>query len=241
MCRKLLAVLSVGLMLLLADVCSAEVLVAVDDNSIRGGPYQAGSAQNFDGNLLAKKSANLEFARKVYLKFDLGGYQPDTWKSPTFTICSGGDQPPAADFNVDVYGLLAGYTPGPGDLPTDWSETAITWNNAPANENTITGFNDQQASRIGSISPQQNHEAGRSYSVSIPELGPYLQSDKTVTLFLIVSSQTASSPSMVFASSEDADSSKRPVLVPEPSTLAMMLLAAVATVAAIRRRRTGRQ
>ncbi len=239
MCRKLLAVLSVGLTLLLVDVCSAEVLEAVDDNSIRGGPFQAGSVQNFNGNLLAKKSANLEFARKVYLKFDLGGYQPETWTSPTFTIYSASQ--PAADFNVDVFGLLAGYTPGAGDLPTDWSETAIRWNNAPANEDTITGFNDQQASLIGSISPQQNHPAGQSYSVSIPELGPYLQSDKTVTLFLIVSSQTASSPSMVFASSEYADSSKRPVLVPEPSTLAMMLLTAVAAVVAIRRRRTPRQ
>ena len=239
MCRKLLAVFSVGLTLLLVDVCSAEVIEAADGNSIRGGPYQAGSVQNLNGNLLAKKSANLEFARKVYLKFDLGGYQSETWQSPTFTIYSAGQ--PAADFNVDVYGLLAGYTPGAGNLPTDWSETEITWNYAPANENTITGFNDQQASLIGSILPQQSHEAGQGYSVSIPELGPYLQSDETVTLFLIVSSQTASSPSMVFASSKYSDSSKRPVLVPEPSTLGMMLLTALAAVVAIRRRRTPRQ
>ena len=238
--RHLLAVFSVGLALLLVDVGCAEVIEALDDNSIRGGPGQADTVQDFSGNLLAKKSVSIEFARKAYIKFDLDGHNPDGSQPATFTI--GSALSPGADFTAGVYGLLAGFVPDAGELGSDWSETVLTWDNAPANVDTITGFDNTEATLIGTISPQQGDAAGQDYSLDIPTLGDFLQSGDTVTLFLIVNDQSESSPSMLFASSEHFGTFGPQLnfsAVPEPSTLTMLTFMALAVAFAVRRRRAG--
>lgn len=231
MCRKPLSAFSVGLALLFADVCHGTLIgtEAVDDNFIRGGAG-AGVTQNCAGNLLAKKSNSGEigFTRKAYVKFDLDGHNPDGSQPATFTIRKAGSPP--TDFTVNVYGLLAGFAPDPGELGADWSQTEITWNNAPANVDEITGCDLTKASLIGSILARESDDPATAYSVSVDTLSDYLQSDDTVTVFLIVAEQTYTSPSMTFASSEDpgiAGPKLDFVLVPEPPTLVLLLLALV--------------
>lgn len=236
--RNLFSIFSLGLALLFVDAAYAELLEAVDDNCIRGGLDQADSVQHCWGDLPVKKSVNIEFARKAYVKFDLNGHNPNGSQPATFTIRKA--DLPDADFTVNVYGLLAGFIPDAGELGTDWSKTLLTWNNAPANVDTITGFDSTEASWIGTIAPQRSDAVGTSYSVDLPTLDTYLQSDNTVTMFLIVDSQTNTSPSMLFASSEHADLAGPELhFVPEPATLTLLLFLPVAWAVYSRRRKTG--
>ena len=226
MFRRCSSVFALGWALLMIDVSFAERIEAVDDNFIRGG--QPDTVQLFSGDLLVKKSASIDFARKAYVKFDLDGCNPDGSKAAEFLIRSAIS--PTADFTVNVFGLI--YDPAPG-WQTNWSESALTWNNAPANLDTISGIDLGKASLIGTISPELGALAGEEYSVTLPALGSWLQTDNTVTIVLIVENQTSVSPSMAWASSEhfsfvgpEIEFSR----IPEPSTLTLLLFLPIGLV-----------
>ncbi len=70
--------------------------------------------------------------RKVYVRFDISGIpKPLKFASLELTVLT------AATRMLSVYGLNDGTTDGEGRLGEDWSETAITWNNAPAHATSL--------------------------------------------------------------------------------------------------------
>jgi hypothetical protein len=111
-------------------------------------------------------------------------------------------------------------------LGTDWDETALTWDNAPANDtvtNIDTGF-DSTASLILEEDNQYNTAVGDIYSVTIPTLGDFVQADNTVTLMISWSDTTQYG----FGSKENTTEAYRPTLqvsqIPEPASLALLLI-----------------
>ncbi len=79
--------------------------------------------------------------RKIYLRFDTASLQKPAAAAKldlTVALNNGGGSgaaavPNAQNFTLAIYGLNDGATAGNGFLGEDWAETALTWNNAPAN------------------------------------------------------------------------------------------------------------
>jgi len=114
---------------------------------------------------------------KGYARFDLNGLQADPNGPATvlFTLDSwwGG----GSGSMVDVAVMKAGFTPGAGELGTDWGETDITWNNAPLNNNDKS-FDGTLMPVLGSFWSS----TGNTYTLTLDRLGDYLQDDGTVTV-----------------------------------------------------------
>jgi hypothetical protein len=85
--------------------------------------------------------------RKIYLRFDTATLQKPAAVAKldlTVALNNGGGSgaaavPNAQNFTLAIYGLNDGATAGNGFLGEDWSETELTWNNAPANILSGTG------------------------------------------------------------------------------------------------------
>lgn len=89
--------------------------------------------------------------RKIYLRFDVSslGAAVDTASlSLTVALNNGGStNTTPQNFTLALYGLNDGSTAGAGFLGEDWGETALNWNNAPAN--IVSGAGAGNAARTG--------------------------------------------------------------------------------------------
>jgi len=122
-------------------------------------------------------------SRKGYARFDLSeftdgqGAEIDPNASATLLFTCSGWWGGGSGSTISVAALKAGFTPGVGELGTDWGETAIDWNNAPAN-NEDKFFDGTLMPVLGSFWAS----TGNTYSLTLARLGDYLQDDGTVTV-----------------------------------------------------------
>ena len=101
-----------------------------------------------------------------------------------------------ATYIVNVYGLNNSFG---GD---GWSESTITWNNAPANLglDTLTG----DATHMGTITVNNGAQSGTVYSLDDPDLLSFINEDTDGLVTLILISDTANQATTVayFASND---------------------------------------
>lgn len=209
-----------ALTFMLAGSASA-VLIPIEDNWVRKG--QANTVQGSGGtseNILIKKSGG-STNRKIWMMFDDPGAKDQTL---LLTVAS----TLAYQATVEIYALHSGVT------GFNWSESSITWNNAPGNnisgQNTIAA----ETSSVGSISGVW--VTGTVFSANLGNLAPYTQSDGTVTLIAIMTALNNGSGVPAFYSSEDTGG-RGPLLTPEGGSTLAMLGLVITGLAGVRRRR----
>lgn len=228
---------SLAALLLGTHAAQSATIVALEDNYVLNS--QSNTVQDGDGNLVLKRASNN--IRKSWIKFDLTGQNADLSQSGTITLTLAGESSSATSFRIELYALdFTGAT-----APT-WTESTITWNNAPGNDTGGSGINDLEpgeTSLLGeSATIATSTAAGTQYQFTIPMLSTFLQSDNTITAIAISSFQPDPGPSLAIASSENATEAWRPTLtftqVPEPSTYALAVgLVSIACIAVHRRRK----
>lgn len=173
-------------------------------------------------------------ARLGYLKFDLSSIAESALNEGTFTITS--TLANTTPYTLQVYALKA------GDANYNWSESSITYDSRPANNNSSDPLIDlAKVTQVGtSISVSNNTAAGTDFTFSFADLENYRQTDDTLTLIALVSAQSTTGPQFTFASSENTNAAIRPRLtvtaIPEPSAFGLLGLG-IAGVFVRRRRR----
>lgn len=220
---------------------SVQTAEAVDDGYVRGSEFYRNTvrAGGISGQLWIKNQPGLDvYYRKAYIKFDLSGMNADPQAQAVFTFR---DADPVNSGTLRVWGLDAGFSPGVGKLGTDWSETLLTWSNAPANVAGGGFLDSTYATLIDTIGTSYNDPPGTAHLVTIGRLGDYLQADNTVTIG--VTALTEYGAVFRMASSENT-SFNGPELtfsvIPEPSTLVIwsFLITIGLAVPVLRRNRT---
>jgi len=208
---------------------AAAVIGASDDNFIRARNY-ADTVQASGGTgptMLAKNNGNNHNnTRKSYAKFDLSG-GPVLADAPATFIFRETD--PYNDGTLRIYGLKTGFTPSGSELGTDWSEGAITWNNAPGNRTNHAYLMDAtDTSLIGTLEILGSSPDGTQYSVPIGNLSDFLQADKTVTL--MVTAEDTFVNTFRIATSENTTYTGPQLeymnVIPEPATILIWSLLA---------------
>jgi hypothetical protein len=154
------------------------------DTSVRGGSF---ATRSF-GSLPVLKACNwpnLEHARKAFLRFDLSALPSKIKdaKSATLNLTiapAEGKTPADKVWTFQVSGFKDG---GTGE---DWSEGATTWDNAPANDAKTASGVTEAATLLGTFTLTGTGEAGKTVSLSSPELLKFLQNDSNGIATLII-------------------------------------------------------
>lgn len=167
------------------DALNQRTVEAVADCFVQGGEHA--DRVSIEENLLIKQlGANNEVARKVWIRFDLADEPVDPTRPATLTVHTAKDIKPAS-WDIQIHGLLRGFTPANGRLGVDWRESKMTWNNAPGNESDSPVSMNSTGTLITSgrirVDPE-TEPAGSYFTFTLPSLEPYLQSDGTVTLMV---------------------------------------------------------
>lgn len=218
-----------ALLLAASSISHGLTITTSDDGYIREGQSTTVQDGGISEDLYVRRdnAANNDHVRKAYFKFDLTGLNADLSAAATFTpTISYRSANQNGNRTFYFYGLNAGFTAPTGELGTDWDETALTWSNAPGNDRTTnidTGFDATTTSLIYTASNQYNSDVGKSYTITISELGDYVQADNTVTLMISWTDTTQYG----FGSKENSTISYRPTLeftqIPEPSAAALLI------------------
>ncbi len=212
---------------------AAAVLTPSADAFIRGGSnananQNGGNAQN----LLILPGNDLNFARKAYLRFDLSSITADVTDAQlsldiSFSNTAVGGAP------LNIWGL----NDGSGD---NWSETGITWNNAPGNQNNPAGTTG--AALLGQIvdTGEVATPGTFTFTLDTDALLAFIQADgNDAVTFIITGSSGSNGPVRpIIASRENAGPPAARLdltLVPEPASMALVGLSAVMVMG--RRRR----
>lgn len=235
--HRLLSMGLVALPLILASQSAqAASIVASHDNFVLNS--QSGTVQSSGGTgetLVVKDASNN--IRKSWLKFDLTGQNVDFSQPGTITLTLA--SVPAATFELSLYALNdTGVT-----APT-WTESTITWSNAPGNGTSDSQKREVKESETTLLGKSgnivQNTPTGTQYQFVISDLSTFLQSDNTITA-IAISDQSNPSPSFSFASSENSTEAWRPTLtftqIPEPGSFALLSGMLALTWIALGRRR----
>lgn len=216
-----------------ASPASAAVIYAADDNFVRASePTTVQGAGGTSNQLLVKEPASTSTRRETWIKFDLTGQNADGTQAATFTITYDGTSANGGSLNYAIHGLNTGFTPATGELGTNWSEAAITNNNAPGNNGTNAGVDGTDFTLLatGTII-NGGTPVGTQITATLASLSAYLQADNTVTIALVGTSQSNNTPSYQFLSSEGGTqlsdgTGTAPKLsfaiVPEPASLALL-------------------
>ena len=225
-CAVILAVLGLSV-----SSIHAAVLTPSADAFIRGGA-SAGSNQGGGTaqNLSIVPGNNLDFNRKTYIKFDLSSIDEDVIDAKlsldiSFSNTATGGTP------LNIWGL----NNGSGD---NWSETGITWNNAPGNQNSPVGVTNSVL--LGTIvNPGQVASPGTfTFELDTDALLTFVNADtNNLVTFIITGSSGSNSPVRPLIASREnpgpAASRLDLTLIPEPSSL---LLLSLGTLTLLRRR-----
>lgn len=103
--------------------------------------------KNFGSTKDLKVSNNNKFSSKAYIKFDLSQTKgPITNVAFSFPMIETKTTKPR---ELNVFGLLEKKSYGDGKLSGNWKESALNWNNAPANINDISPYNSKENSGGG--------------------------------------------------------------------------------------------
>lgn len=228
--RAVGGILSICLMISALPVRAAVILTATEDNNVNKG--QSTTIQTNGTTFQIKEaSSGQSNARLGFIKFDLTGRTLADGDFATFTAELASTASATDDFTVRLYALNAGTT------GYDWAESTITYANRPAPTTSTPLVDTGLATLVGDpVSIPRSSPSGTDASFIFSNWDNYRQSDDSMTLILLISFQTTSSPSLTFASSETT-SLNPPTLtidVPEPTTAAFSLVAL--TLLAARRR-----
>lgn len=190
------------------------------------------------GTQMDVRFAGSSSTRRSYLKFDLSTLALSDVTDATLTLTQTNANSVTSGLVFQVYALTDGTTAVGGRLGADWSETQLTWNNAPANTNNTSspglsvGTSNGQAYLIGTLS-QAGSGTGSIFSLNNVDLTSAIQgSDSGSLTLIIVGAGVQNAPIISFATRENASSSWAPSLsvsvVPEPSTISFAFLGIMA-------------
>jgi len=158
--------------------------VAMHDNFVRGGTHSSTVQGSAASSLTLKNSNSASYDRKAYVRFSFaGGDPPDPeGRAVLHFYGAGGGGGGGTGIRVLPHGLKAGFSPSGGMLGSDWVESAITWDNAPANQNG-EWFTGSATNLLGDGNFHWVlHDQGGPYVTPIDRLGDYLQAGRTVTV-----------------------------------------------------------
>ncbi|ABB32827.1 protein of unknown function DUF1555 [Geobacter metallireducens RCH3] len=219
--KSILCLLAAGLFTALSFASAEAISITADKDAY----VQSGTSANTNfGSALVdqvKRQDNSIYTRKSYFGFDLSGLGPYPIASATldfnFVDSGAGTTLAGTTYQFEVFGLI-------NELFDSWSESTITWNNAPANR-TNNGLSNMMVASLGTFS--LTGKGLGLHSFTSPELIDFLNSDTNDMATFIIrrnTNQPSNSQNYVhaFASSENT-SIAGPTLnvtpVPEPSTL----------------------
>ena len=145
------------------------------DLNVRGGTV-AGDNHN-NGMLRVRNAANLDGARKAYLRFDLSKL-PSPVKNATNAsvtlqlLPAEGNSPNDKNWTFDVFGL------NDGAPEENWGETSVTWNNAPVSDPASpVALKTGKVAALGQFTVAGKGVAGDKIVFSSPALLKFLQAD----------------------------------------------------------------
>ncbi len=154
------------------------------DLSVRGGAFATG---NHGTNLLrVRNAANLQDARKLYVRFDLADL-PKAAKNATDAsltlqlLPAEGNSPADKVWTFDVFGLKDGLA---GE---SWDESAATWNDAPASDSqSPVALTPTDVAPLGSFTIVGKGSPGQKIVFSSPAMLKWMQSDSNGLATFIV-------------------------------------------------------
>lgn len=230
--RAIGGILSTCLVIGALPARAAVILTATEDNNVNKG--QSTTVQTNGTTFQIKEATSGQAnARLGFIKFDLTGRTLADGDVATFTAELASTASATDDFTVRLYALNAGTT------GYDWAESTITYANRPAPTTATPLVDTSKATLVGeAVSIPRSSPSGTDASFTFSTWDSYRQSDNTMTLILLISFQSTSTPSLSFASSETTTLNP-PTLtidVPEP-TSAVFSLVALTLLAARRRQR----
>ncbi|MHC4676654.1 MAG: CBM96 family carbohydrate-binding protein, partial [Planctomycetota bacterium] len=142
MSKKLIC-LTIFVALGLSLTSSAQAGEATADAYVRG-PGNDNTNYGSGGSVTLKNSGGNSYDRKGYIRFDVAGAVSDASIELTVsTNNNGGGGTIPQTFTIEVYGLAE-------HLDHTWTETDITWNNAPGNDTSSSDFT-ADATLLGSF------------------------------------------------------------------------------------------
>lgn len=114
-------------------VVEDNIVPVLEDSFVRGtGPQGNYADTNYDGERLIVKESPTDaaFSRRTYMKFDVSEFSSITSATLNFS----GNQSSGSVFTISIHSI--------DDVDDTWSESNLTWKNAPSIPNTvITTFN----------------------------------------------------------------------------------------------------
>ena len=159
----------------------------VKDGGFSGDVFGAGVTSTFELKFDAPG-----FNRKAWVRFDLGDSHVDTAAGATLRLTRVSDLQSVS--RLRVYALRTGAASA-----TAWMETTLTWDNAPANNNTPDQVDLASALLIGERSVVADEPTD--FAVPIANLDGIIQADNTVSLILTMADHDGKFK-LIFAASE---------------------------------------
>ncbi|MBC2603422.1 DNRLRE domain-containing protein [Puniceicoccus vermicola] len=238
-----------GLSLLLSPTY-ADTISSSQGSFVKSGDNADINYDSINQLQIAARGANND--RKIYLKFNLNGLlgSGEEFANTSFGLTT------IAGNNSDV--LLGGATGnidfsvyGITDNDDDWSESTVTWNNAPKNDTgSRTGVISSGTVDLGSFTIDSSTVTGdQPFSISGEVLDTFLNdsyandTDGIVTL-IITSNGSTGDPGIRFWRSDDTElDTQYPRIsydvnpIPEPSTSGLLMGIVIVASSVLRRRR----
>lgn len=235
---------------------SAATLSVVQDNYVQNGSPDAVLASNGSGTTFVVAARDSLYNRKAYLGLDLTDalQSNQEFENATLSLTSSALVGAAGSFSAvsfNVYGITGA---------TAWSESTITWKNAPYNNtSSAIALNSSGTVLLGSFSVTLSTAVNKTHTLTAISgslttylnwaaglLGDHYGTGVTSlnTPSLVLTSTTGPNmdlPGIAFHSSEATNAAYQPaitfdtVAIPEPATAALILAVACAGGAVMRR------
>ncbi|MCD4823434.1 MAG: DNRLRE domain-containing protein [Phycisphaerae bacterium] len=231
--KKLMAISMLVAMVAVTSPAFSDLTVTSEADAFM---YASAADTNYGtGTQLEMKNSGSPI-RKSWIRFNISTWDSGTAvTSATLKLTTVYISGTTSSASFNVYALNNGTDFGSGRLSEDWSETGITWNNAPGNA-AANGLDASYTTHVGSFSWSGGEPAaGTEFSVTLSDLAAINDSrngDDIVT-FIVLRTDT-NNTNAFFASRENTNDPEL-TLTPEPATMTLLGLGGIGLL--IRRRR----